>query len=62
MTKYSPLPDLPRALAKQGVSVPYPRLWRRVVAGAIPAHRHGGRWVYDPADVPAIAAYFAENE
>jgi len=56
-----PLPDLPRALAAQGISTPYVTLWRHVVAGSIPAHRHGGRWVINPADLPGIARFFTES-
>ena len=49
-----PLPDLSLALAAQGISTSYITLWRQVVAGSIPAQRHGGRWVINPADLPGI--------
>ncbi len=52
-----PLIDLPRELlAAYGRPVPYATLWRLAVQGGIPVDRLGGRWLYDPADVPRIAA------
>jgi hypothetical protein len=53
-----PLADLPRDLAAQGVSTSYMNCWRGVIEGRIPAERHGGRWVYNPADLPKIASHF----
>jgi hypothetical protein len=50
-----PLPDAPRALRGHGVSISYLQLWRRVVAGDVPARRDGSRWSIDPADLPGIA-------
>lgn len=47
--------DVPRALAAFGAPTNYLAIWRRAVAGDIPARRHGGRWVVDAADLPAIA-------
>jgi hypothetical protein len=49
------LPDLPRALRKSGVLVPYNKLWQLVISGAIPAQRTGSRWTVRAADLPAIA-------
>jgi len=54
-----PLPDAPRALRAHGVSLSYLSLWRRVVAGDVPATRHGGRWSIDPTDLPGIARLLA---
>lgn len=57
----TPLPDLPRELRLRGLSVSYPQVWRAAVAGYIPVTKHNGtRWVYDPADLDAIALRFAE--
>ena len=49
------LPDLPRALAAAGVSATYLGLWRLVISGDVPAHRNGGRWHVNAADLPVIA-------
>jgi hypothetical protein len=49
------LPDLPRALRKIGVLVPYNKLWQLVISGAIPAQRMGSRWTVRAADLPTIA-------
>ena len=48
--------ELPRALAALGVNMSYPALWRRTVAGIIPAHRAKSRWYIHTRDLPAIAA------
>lgn len=53
------LPDLPRALAAQGVRVSYITIWRRIVAADIPAHRSGGGWAVRATDLPLIAHFFA---
>lgn len=50
------LPDLPRALSARGVSASYLDLWRLVIAGDLPAHRHGCRWHVSAADLPRIAS------
>jgi hypothetical protein len=49
------LPDLPRALRKRGVLIPYNKLWQLVISGAVPAQRMGSRWEVRAADLPAIA-------
>ena len=55
------LPDLPRALIGMGVSAPYLTLWRLVIAGDLPAHRHGRRWQVDASDLPRIAKTLASR-
>lgn len=49
------LTDAPRALRAHGVRCNYLTLWRRVVAGDVPATRAGARWMVSPADLPVIA-------
>jgi hypothetical protein len=49
------LTDTPRALRAHGVQCSYLTLWRRVVAGDVPASRVGNRWAVSPADLPLIA-------
>jgi hypothetical protein len=49
------LPDLPRALRKRGVLIPYNKLWQLVISGAVPAQRMGSRWTVREADLPTIA-------
>ena len=58
MISFTPLPELPGALAELGISASYPACWRRVVAGQIPARKFGRSWFYDPAKMPEIAASF----
>lgn len=55
MSKAIPLTDAPRALAALGVSASYVAIWRRVIAGSIPAHRIKSRWYVNAADLPAVA-------
>lgn len=55
------LPDLPRALIGLGVSAPYLTLWRLVIAGDLPAHRHGRRWHVAASDLPRIAKTLASR-
>lgn len=55
------LPDLPRALAAQGVSASYITIWRRIVASDIPAHRAGKGWAVLASDLPRIADFFASE-
>jgi hypothetical protein len=54
------LPDLPRLLREQGVPVSYHDCWRRVVAGDLPAERHGRRWSVKREDLPVIVRTFAQ--
>jgi hypothetical protein len=54
------LPDLPRILRQQGVLASYHDLWRRVVAGELPAERQGRRWTVKREDLPAIARTVAQ--
>lgn len=49
------LTDAPRALRAYGVQCSYLKLWRRVVAGDVPAERAGNRWMVRAADLPVIA-------
>jgi hypothetical protein len=49
------LPDLPRALRKRCVSIPYNKLWQLVISGEIPAQCLGSRWTVRAADLPAFA-------
>lgn len=55
MAEHIFLTDAPRALRAHGVTVSYLKLWRRVVAGDVPATRAGTRWLVSPADLPVIA-------
>ncbi len=52
-----PLVDTPRRLKeKHGVTVPYRKLYSKVVDGLIPAERgSNGRWLIAEEDLPAIA-------
>lgn len=51
----------PAALRQEfNVTVPYPRIWRAVVDGRIPATREGRRWYLDTADLPEIADTLAK--
>ena len=57
------LADAPRALRDMGANVNYMTLWRRVIAGTIPAERaEGGRqWLIKESDLPTIAQILAEK-
>ena len=57
------LADAPRALREMGVNVNYMTLWRRVIAGAIPAQRAEGKrqWLIQEADLPTIVKTLAEK-
>ena len=50
-----PLTDLPRTLRAYGVETSYPRCWRAVVAGDVPAQRDGAKWRIAEADLLVIA-------
>ena len=54
-----PLTELGRALVEHGATVSYPRLWRAVCDGRIPAERVGRQWFINPDDLPVIAEAFA---
>lgn len=56
------LPRLPRILREEhGVPAPYPRVWRAVTDGLIPAERTGRRWFVRERDLPLIARTLAER-
>ena len=59
MQNLIPLTELGRALHEYGATASYPRLWRAVCDGRIPAERVGRQWFIDPDNVPEIAAMFA---
>lgn len=50
------LTDAPRALAALGITVSYLQIWRRAIAGTIPAFRIKSRWYVHPENLPSIAA------
>ena len=63
MSNPIPMPELPLALSKHGVSMTYQQLWHARVQGKIPAYKRGSRWYVRSADLPAMAAAFlAENQ
>lgn len=57
-----PLTDLPRVLRENGVIVKYHTCWRHATEGRIPAHRLGGRWFIDTANLDQIAAAFTSDQ
>ena len=61
MNRTITLADAPRALRDLGANVNYMTLWRRVIAGAIPAHRAEGKrqWLIQEADLPPVAKTLA---
>ena len=63
MATRRPLTMLSRELRRTyGQPVSYYRLWNLAVLGRIPAEQGDtGRWSYDPADLPAIAAGLGLN-
>jgi hypothetical protein len=50
-----PLTEVPRALAQHGVKRSYHQIWRLAVSGEIEAERDCGKWMVDPANLPAMA-------
>lgn len=53
-----PLTDLPRLLRDNGVEISYHTGWKAATEGRIPAHRMGGRWFIDTANLDQIAEAF----
>lgn len=57
-----PLTDLPRLLRSGGIETSYHRCWRAAAEGRIPAHRLGGRWFIDTANMDQIEATLTPAE
>jgi hypothetical protein len=52
---------VPELLRQYGVRVSVDRLREAAVAGQVPAHREGRRWVVDDADLDTLATYFRDH-